>query len=224
MKRENRLGRNARTLLIVFVAAGLHAYLILTLAVRTEAPEDREDVTIFRMVDVEEYVPPPPEPEPEPEPEREPEPEPPEPEELQEAPEEEIAEEVIETEQELEEEEAAAPEAPATPTNTRPDPPEIEYLAQHMISAAPRIPLDRVRDNIEYPTLANRQGIEGVVYLELYIDAEGSIREIKVLRDPGYGLGEAAIEAFEGIQAVPAEANGSPVAVKFRFPVRFQLK
>lgn len=212
MKPRDWLKRNARSLIIVLVAAGLHAYLILTFAVRAEAPEEREDVTIFRMVDVQEYIPPPPEPEPEPEP--------PEPEEIEEVPEEEIAEEVIETEQEVEEVEAPPP----PPTEAPPAPPEIEYLPQHMISAAPQIPMDRVRANIEYPTLANRQRIEGVVYLELYIDAEGRIREIKILRDPGYGLGEAAVEAFDDIRVVPAEANGTPVAVKFRFPVRFQLR
>jgi protein TonB len=196
----------------VLLAAALHLYLILTFAIETEGREEREDVTIFRMVDVQEYIPPPPEPEPEPEP--------PEPEEIEETPEEEIAEEVIETEEEVEEAETPPPPQQQGP----PGPPEIEYLPQHMISAAPKIPIDEVRENIEYPPLANRQRIEGVVYLELYIDSQGVIQDIKVLRDPGYGLGDAAVAAFEGVSAVPAEANDVPVAVRFRFPVRFQLR
>ncbi len=210
MRGGDWLRRNVRTILVVLVAAGLHLYLILTFAIQTESREEREDVTIFRMVDVQEYVPPPPEPEPEP----------PEPEEVEEVPEEEIAEEVIETEEEIEETETPPP----PPRQGPPGPPEIEYLPQHMISAAPKIPMDEVRDNIEYPPLANRQRIEGVVYLELYIDAEGTIRDIKVLRDPGYGLGDAAVAAFDGVTVVPAEANDVPVAVRFRFPVRFQLR
>ncbi|NBC31037.1 MAG: TonB family protein [Spirochaetes bacterium] len=206
------LRRNIRTILVVVVAAGLHLYLILTFAIQTEGREEREDVTIFRMVDVQEYVPPPPEPEPEPEP--------PEPEEVEEVPEEEIAEEVIETEEEIEETETPPPPTQQGPPGRA----ETEYLPQHMISAAPKIPMDEVRDNIEYPPLANRQRIEGVVYLELYIDAEGTIRDIKVLRDPGYGLGDAAVAAFDGVTVTPAEANDAPVAVRFRFPVRFQLR
>lgn len=214
MKGGDWLRKHGRAVIIVAIAAGLHLYLILTFAIRTEGPEEREDVTIFRMVDVQEYVPPPPEPEPEPEP--------PEPEEVEELPEEEIAEEVIETEEEIEETEEPAPPRPVAPGP--PSPPEIDYLPQHMISAAPQIPIDEVRENIEYPPLANRQRIEGVVYLELYIDAEGAVRDIKVLRDPGYGLGDAAVNAFDGVTVVPAEANGVPVAVRFRFPVRFQLR
>ncbi|MFW5786119.1 MAG: energy transducer TonB [bacterium] len=214
MKGGDRLRKHGRAVTIVAIAAGLHLYLILTFAIRTEGPEEREDVTIFRMVDVQEYVPPPPEPEPEPEP--------PEPEEVEELPEEEIAEEVIETEEEIEETEEPPPPRPAAPGP--PAPPEIDYLPQHMISAAPQIPTDEVRENIRYPSLANRRRIEGVVYLELYIDDEGTIRDIDVLRDPGYGLGDAAVKAFDGVKVVPAEANGVPVAVRFRFPVRFQLR
>ena len=71
--------------------------------------------------------------------------------------------------------------------------------------------------------MAMKQGIEGVVYLELFIDEAGNIRQVNVLKDPGYGFAEAAVQALDGIVCKPALMNDKPVAVRFRYPVRFVL-
>ncbi|MDR0710707.1 MAG: energy transducer TonB, partial [Spirochaetaceae bacterium] len=70
-------------------------------------------------------------------------------------------------------------------------------------------------------------GIEGVVYLELFVDAQGEIRQISILRETpeGRGFGQAAVNAFRGIRAdKPAKSNGQEVAVRFRYPVRFTIR
>lgn len=213
---------------IIAVAAALHLVLILTVTIDVKGREEREDTSVFKIVDIKEYIPPPPEPEPEPPQEEKVE----EPEEEIIVPQQEtIVEEVIEAEEEVVEtppepvqtpRRATSPESPPDPPSQTP--PEIEYLPQHKISEAPGIPTEKIRASIEYPPLANRQGIEGVVYLELYIDSHGVIRDITVLKDPGFGLAEAAVKAMEGITVEPAKANGTPVAVRFRYPVRFSLK
>lgn len=100
---------------------------------------------------------------------------------------------------------------------------ELDYVPQHKISIIPGIPTQEVLDRIEYPPIALRQGIEGVVYLELFIDKEGLIRKIRVLKDPGYGFADAAVAALTGVRCKPAYANGVPVAVRFRYPVRFTV-
>jgi protein TonB len=100
----------------------------------------------------------------------------------------------------------------------------IDYFPQHKISVVPGIPTSEVLARIEYPPIPLRQGIEAVVYLELFIDHHGNIRRIDVLKDPGYGFAAAAIAALSGIKCRPAMANGKPVAVRFRYPVRFALK
>jgi periplasmic protein TonB len=212
---------------IIVVAAALHLGLILTVTIDVKGREEREDTSIFKLVDIREYVPPPPEPEPErpKEEEKKVEPE----EEIVVPRQEAIVEEVIEAEEEVvetppESEPVTIPSQEKALEPSPETPPEIEYLPQHKISEAPGIPTERIRASIEYPPLANRRGIEGVVYLELYIDAHGVIRDIKVLKDPGFGLAEAAVKALEGITVKPAKANGTPVAVRFRYPVRFSLK
>ena len=65
-----------------------------------------------------------------------------------------------------------------------------------------------------------------MVYLELFIDRQGVVRDARVLREnpPDRGFGEAAINAFKKIRGKPAEANGVPVAVRFRYNLKFQLK
>lgn len=203
-----------RSGLIVAVVVAGHLIALFTISVTTASRESREDTSIFKVVDAQEL--PPPEPEREPEP---PEPEPPEPEE-QLPPQESVTEEVEESDEPIEEP-APRPE----PTSvTRPAEAPIEYLPQHRISVPPGIPTDEIRSRIEYPSLARMQGIEGVVYLELFVDATGKIRRIEILRDPGYGMGAAAQAAFEGIRATPARANDEAVAVRYRYPIRFQLR
>lgn len=77
---------------------------------------------------------------------------------------------------------------------------------------------------IRYPSLAKRQGIEGLVMLRLFISVLGKVERIEVEEDPGYGLAEAAVKAFTGLQGVPALLGGKAVPVTLRYPVRFSLE
>ena len=196
--------------IIFSIAVILHIIIILYVTIDTGEKKDRQDNTIFKMVDVQEFVPRPPEVEKKPEPIKK---DPPKPQTQKViANQDSVAEEIIETEKEVVETQ-----------NTSPAGETIEYLPQHKISKPPKIPIEEILSNIKYPILANKQRIEGVVFLELYIDQHGQIRSIKVLKDPGYGLAEAAIAALSGIVCEPAYAGKNAVAVRFRYPVRFRL-
>ncbi len=122
----------------------------------------------------------------------------------------------------------AKPAAPAAhPMSSAPKPPapsEPDYLPQYRITDVPVIPAAEILSRIEYPPMAAREGIEATVYLELYIDQSGVIRKVLVLKDPGYGFADAAVKAVEGVVATPARADGKPVAVRFRYAVRFTLR
>ncbi|MDR1215571.1 MAG: energy transducer TonB [Treponema sp.] len=102
---------------------------------------------------------------------------------------------------------------------------DVNYLPQNKISEVPKIDADRIRNNIVYPPIALRAGVEGTVILELFIDSKGEIRRISILKEdpPERGFGESAINAFKGITAIPAESNGQAVAVRYRYPVRFKV-
>ena len=101
----------------------------------------------------------------------------------------------------------------------------INYLPQSRITSLPVFPEDQIRRAVVYPPIAQRSNIEGVVFLELFIDRFGSVRDVRILREnpPDRGFGEAAVNAFKGIRAKPAEADGVAVAVRYRYNINFKL-
>jgi protein TonB len=56
------------------------------------------------------------------------------------------------------------------------------------------------------------------------IDAEGRVRDAKLVSGPGHGLNEAALEAIKSFRFRPAEVDGRPVAVRIPFTYNFLLK
>ena len=95
--------------------------------------------------------------------------------------------------------------------------PTDEYLVSKMPRVASEV-------KIPYPPEAKAARIEGKVVLELLIDAEGKVRDAKVLSGPGYGLNEAALQAIKSFRFTPAEAEGKPVAVRTAFTYNFFLQ
>jgi len=103
---------------------------------------------------------------------------------------------------------------------------EINYLPMHQITVLPVLPEDQIIRATIYPPIAQRSNIEGEVILELFIDRQGNVRDVRILREnpPGRGFGQAAVNALKGIRGKPAEANGEVVAVRYRYNFRFTLK
>jgi protein TonB len=74
----------------------------------------------------------------------------------------------------------------------------------------------------EYPELAKRAGIEGVVILEAVIDVSGHVDHVKVLSSIPM-LNEAAIRAVKQWRYTPTELNGVPIPVLLTITVRFSI-
>ena len=198
----------------VLIFAGvtvLHIALILLVAfnIETVIKQSEPVAGVMKLVDLREEIPPPPLP-------------PEEPPVLQTTTQEPIAENVIETE-----EEPPPVTAPVSaPAQEFVVTEQVEYLQQYMITQVPVFPESEIRRNTIHPPIAQRSNIEGTVYLALFIDREGNIRDIRILREnpDGYGFGEAAINAFSGVRVKPAEADGVPVAVQYRYNINFTLR
>ena len=182
----------ARPLLFSIVIA-VHVIVLICVrfSIKTAVQEEEPDAEIFKLVDVEEFVPPPPP--------------------------------IIEKKEVVVNSVKASENIQETEKEVVEIEEEIDYVPQHKISVVPEIPTKTILSKIEYPKMAMKQGIEGVVYLELFIDENGNIRRVNVLKDPGYGFAEAAIAALDGIICKPALVNDKPVAVRFRYPIRFVL-
>jgi len=83
---------------------------------------------------------------------------------------------------------------------------------------------DFLSKKINYPPAAKDAGTVGRVVLTFVVEKDGSLTDIKIVRDPGNGLGEEAVRVLKlapkwtaGIQ------NGKPVRVQFTIPVNFSL-
>ncbi len=63
------------------------------------------------------------------------------------------------------------------------------------------------------PTAAERDGALGKVYLNVLVGPDGTVRETKVMIEPGHGLGEAAREAVQRWVYTRPTRAGAPVRV-----------
>ncbi len=79
-------------------------------------------------------------------------------------------------------------------------------------------------DNLKYPPLAKQNGIMGVAYLQFIVETDGSLSNIKIIRDPGSGLGDEAVRVMKlSPKWTPGKQNGVTVRVQYTLPVRFSL-
>jgi len=99
-----------------------------------------------------------------------------------------------------------------------------QYAAASELAEAPRV-LNRDQVDIRryYPKSALDRGLEGEVVLRLTIDSDGSIAEASVVRDPGEGLGAAALRAVREFHFAPGRVGASPVATAIPFVIRFVI-
>lgn len=79
--------------------------------------------------------------------------------------------------------------------------------------------------NIKYPQQARETGTQGKVYLTFVVERDGSITDIKILRDIGSGCGEEAIRVVKSMPKwQPAKQRGKVVRQQFNLPVNFSLQ
>jgi periplasmic protein TonB len=74
-----------------------------------------------------------------------------------------------------------------------------------------------------YPEEARRARIEGVVILDMVVDRNGNVGDVRVLRPLAHGLTEAAIAAVKQWVYEPSTVDGTAVDVVFTVTVRFGL-
>ena len=75
----------------------------------------------------------------------------------------------------------------------------------------------------EYSQEARKKKWEGVVVLSVVVTSEGKATNIQVIKGPGLGLDEKAVEAVRKWRFKPAMKDGMPVATKVPLEVTFRL-
>lgn len=82
--------------------------------------------------------------------------------------------------------------------------------------------------NIKYPPMAIEAQIEGTVVVSFVINKDGSVVDIKVLREPGGGCGKETTRIVKMMNKMskkwtPGKQRGKPVRVRYNLPVKFKL-
>ncbi len=75
----------------------------------------------------------------------------------------------------------------------------------------------------KYPELAMRAGLEGKVWVKIWVDKEGKPKQVVILKSDAEIFNEPAVEAAKQFLFTPAYMNNGPVSVWVSVPFKFKL-
>lgn len=80
------------------------------------------------------------------------------------------------------------------------------------------------RENLKYPSIARKAGIEGKVFVEFIVEKDGSITNVKTIKGLGYGCDKVAEEIFKNSPKWDMGlSRGEAQRVKMCCPIVFKL-
>ncbi len=83
---------------------------------------------------------------------------------------------------------------------------------------------DFIAKNLKYPEKATKDSIAGRVFVSFIVEKDGSLSNIKVIRDIGGGCGEEAVRVLKSMPKwTPAKQRGKLVRQEFYIPIEFRL-
>ncbi len=98
------------------------------------------------------------------------------------------------------------------------------YVAFAEVMPEPVGGIESIYKKIEYPNVAKKAGIEGKVYVLVFINEGGDVDDVKVIKSLGGGCDEAVIEAVKGSKFKPASNKGVTTKVKLSLAFTFKIK
>ena len=82
-----------------------------------------------------------------------------------------------------------------------------------------------IAENLRYPEVAAENGIQGRVFVQFVVEADGRLTNVKVLRGVDPSLDKEAMRVVESSPKWNAgKQRGKPVRVSFTFPIIFVLQ
>lgn len=100
---------------------------------------------------------------------------------------------------------------------------EVNYNDVFAVSKVTTRPQILARPVPGYTEEARRAQVEGAVRLSVVLNANGTVSDIRVARELGYGLDEKAIEAARDLRFIPAQKDGHVVSVRVFLEFKFTL-
>ncbi len=84
--------------------------------------------------------------------------------------------------------------------------------------------LKSIYSKIKYPEMAKKAGVEGKVYVLVYVNKNGNVDDAKVIKGIGAGCDEAAVNGVKQIKFTVGKNKGVPVKVKVSISINFKIK
>ncbi len=75
-----------------------------------------------------------------------------------------------------------------------------------------------------YPDIARKAGIEGTVFVKMWVAKDGTVKRAEVLKSSSELFEQAAVEAARQWKFTPAIMNNAPVSVFVTVPFKFRLR
>ena len=85
--------------------------------------------------------------------------------------------------------------------------------------------LNYLSKKVNYPVIAQENGIHGKVYVSFVVDESGNILDVTVLRGVDVSLDNEALRVVRGMPKwKPGKQGGKAVKVRYNVPISFQLQ
>ena len=79
--------------------------------------------------------------------------------------------------------------------------------------------------NVKYPVDAQKEGIQGKVFVQIIVDENGKVSNAKIVQGISPSLDAEALRVVYNMpQWRPGMKDGKPVSVKYAFPINFRLR
>jgi len=97
------------------------------------------------------------------------------------------------------------------------------FLAFAEVMPEPVGGLKALYQNIVYPDIAKKAGVQGKVFALAYVNEKGEVDDVKILKGIGAGCDEAAMDGIKKAKFSPGQNKGQSVKVKLSLTINFKL-
>ncbi len=84
--------------------------------------------------------------------------------------------------------------------------------------------ISAIQKRIKYPEIARRAGVQGRVFVKAFVDENGNVFKVELIKGIGAGCDEEALKAVKETKFKPGKQRGKPVKVQVSIPILFKIK
>ncbi len=98
-----------------------------------------------------------------------------------------------------------------------------ETVPEIFIPGIEKYPVPVYNPPPKYPEIARRSGIEGTVFIKMWVTKEGNVKQAEIVKSTSNIFDQDALEAARLWKFTPAIMNNGPVSVWVTVPFKFRL-